>query len=134
MIRRPPRSTLFPYTTLFLSWPGQCTPELSGSHRPVGVPGHGCVRPATPRPLPRGRPAPSLASTTRPGQAPQPLQGPARLPPTPRTNRHTHLLTQTHPPWPRPPERLEEPPEIQTTALPQERTDHQQTRRVTTDA
>src|SRR5258708_24016549 len=23
MIRRPPRSTLFPYTTLFRSWPGQ---------------------------------------------------------------------------------------------------------------
>src|SRR3712207_8110860 len=27
MIRRPPRSTLFPYTTLFRSWP---TAELSG--------------------------------------------------------------------------------------------------------
>src|SRR2546429_5993545 len=28
MIRRPPRSTLFPYTTLFRSWDG-------GAHRPV---------------------------------------------------------------------------------------------------
>src|SRR6266540_5747210 len=31
MIRRPPRSTLFPYTTLFRSWPGSgclaCTPR-----------------------------------------------------------------------------------------------------------
>ena len=62
------------------------------------------------------------------------LQGPARLPPTPRTNRHTRPLVQTRPPRPRPPERLEEPPQIQATALPQERTDHQQTRRVTTEA
>src|SRR3712207_8761964 len=27
MIRRPPRSTLFPYTTLFRSWPGDQLPE-----------------------------------------------------------------------------------------------------------
>src|SRR5258707_10078132 len=36
MIRRPPRSTLFPYTTLFRSWrqlPPQCA-----SHRPPGDP------------------------------------------------------------------------------------------------
>src|SRR6266542_4089044 len=103
-------------------------------HRPVGGSGHGCLRPATPRPPPRRRPAPPLAPTARPGQAPQPLQGPARLPPTPRTNRHTRPLAQTRPPWSRPPERLEESPQIQATALPQERTDHQQTRRVTTEA
>src|SRR2546427_3124491 len=35
MIRRPPRSTLFPYTTLFRSWPvpdlgDVCQPELPG--------------------------------------------------------------------------------------------------------
>ena len=93
-----------------------------------------CVRPATSRPPPRGRPAPPLAPTARPGQAPQSLQGPARLPPTPRTNRHTRRLAQTRAPRPRPPERLEEPPEIPATAPPQERTDHQQTRRVTTEA
>src|SRR2546429_748294 len=45
MIRRPPRSTLFPYTTLFRS--GQAGhAELwlvrHGEHRP---PGHGCVFP-----------------------------------------------------------------------------------------
>src|SRR5215475_15136800 len=33
MIRRPPRSTLFPYTTLFRSgWPGGC----AGTPRPTG--------------------------------------------------------------------------------------------------
>src|SRR5260221_11533099 len=99
------------------------------------------ARNADPRPPPPRRPAPPLAPTARPGQAPQPLQGPAqplqgpaRLPPTPRTNRHTRPLAQTRPPRPRPPERLEEPPQIQATALPQERAGHQQTRRVTTKA
>src|SRR5436189_3386745 len=28
MIRRPPRSTLFPYTTLFRSRPGRCRPSV----------------------------------------------------------------------------------------------------------
>ena len=83
-------------------------------------------------------PATSSTTSAAPGthgptrQAAQSLQGPSRLPPTPRTNRHTRRLAQTRPPRPRPPERLEEPPEIQATALPQERTDPQQTRRVTT--
>src|SRR3712207_8305097 len=31
MIRRPPRSTLFPYTTLFRSWPPTCAPPWDGS-------------------------------------------------------------------------------------------------------
>src|SRR2546430_8942038 len=31
MIRRPPRSTLFPYTTLFRSWPKDCTPARGPS-------------------------------------------------------------------------------------------------------
>src|SRR2546422_1232779 len=30
MIRRPPRSTLFPYTTLFRSIPGSCSRRLPG--------------------------------------------------------------------------------------------------------
>ena len=60
-------------------WPAH-TLSFSGHHRPVGVAGPGCVRPATSRPPPRGRPAPPLAPTARPGQAPQSLQGPARLP------------------------------------------------------
>src|SRR3989449_9653412 len=33
MIRRPPRSTLFPYTTLFRSWPGAVPPGRSGTLR-----------------------------------------------------------------------------------------------------
>ncbi|MGH3231058.1 MAG: transposase [Streptosporangiaceae bacterium] len=71
----------------------------------------------------------------RPGQmgAP-PLQGPSRLPPTPRTNRHTRRPAQTHPPRPGPPERLEEPPQIQATALPQEEGHRHRTQRVTTKA
>src|SRR3712207_8773476 len=32
MIRRPPRSTLFPYTTLFRSWPN-CAKESCGNSR-----------------------------------------------------------------------------------------------------
>src|SRR5260370_9803729 len=42
MIRRPPRSTLFPYTTLFRSWPGprgcDATPIRRRSGRPSSVP------------------------------------------------------------------------------------------------
>src|SRR2546430_11437109 len=36
MIRRPPRSTLFPYTTLFRSWTQD--PLLSGASLPSGAP------------------------------------------------------------------------------------------------
>src|SRR2546430_6039658 len=35
MIRRPPRSTLFPYTTLFRSPPAQIPPAADGVHRLV---------------------------------------------------------------------------------------------------
>src|SRR6266568_3559117 len=47
MIRRPPRSTLFPYTTLFRSgrWPAAPAPRSSAP-------------PAGPSPFPRRRPAP----------------------------------------------------------------------------
>src|SRR3712207_7788392 len=34
MIRRPPRSTLFPYTTLFRSYPGGGTSQGSGNDSP----------------------------------------------------------------------------------------------------
>src|SRR2546422_5746913 len=37
MIRRPPRSTLFPYTTLFRSL--ACLRDLMAEYRPVEVPG-----------------------------------------------------------------------------------------------
>lgn len=114
--------------------PDQRTPELGGGHRPVGGPGHGRLRPTTPGAPPRGRPAPPLAPTPRPRQTAEPLQGPPRLPPTPRTPRDTRRLAETHSPRPRPPEGLEEPPEIQATALPQEQTDHQQAHRVTAEA
>src|SRR3712207_9021790 len=50
MIRRPPRSTLFPYTTLFRS-------DRGGRRRPGrrrGAPGRGIPPPARPRPVGRG--------------------------------------------------------------------------------
>src|SRR3712207_7538831 len=34
MIRRPPRSTLFPYTTLFRSTPALCTKDTNTTRRP----------------------------------------------------------------------------------------------------
>src|SRR2546425_382945 len=39
MIRRPPRSTLFPYTTLFRSLfsPASCSPQLAGSATPCSA-------------------------------------------------------------------------------------------------
>src|SRR3712207_8366320 len=58
MIRRPPRSTLFPYTTLFRSRPGELLPVPLVGHagdRPgaVALLRDGQVRPAR-RGLPRG--------------------------------------------------------------------------------
>src|SRR3712207_8308941 len=38
MIRRPPRSTLFPYTTLFRSHSGRRAPAAAAGGRPGGVP------------------------------------------------------------------------------------------------
>src|SRR3712207_6865180 len=58
MIRRPPRSTLFPYTTLFRSGEGVASSPVVGVHGPrvvvaqvngdVALPGagHRCVQPA----------------------------------------------------------------------------------------
>src|SRR5258706_9174765 len=40
MIRRPPRSTLFPYTTLFRSHGNASAPGGSGNHVPGSAPGH----------------------------------------------------------------------------------------------
>src|SRR5256885_8910206 len=44
MIRRPPRSTLFPYTTLFRSLPGSAEPAGPAPH--VRLPEPGCDQPA----------------------------------------------------------------------------------------
>src|SRR5258707_7483994 len=41
MIRRPPRSPLFPYTTLFGSWDEVVDEELEEMHGPFGGLGHG---------------------------------------------------------------------------------------------
>src|SRR3712207_8728750 len=59
MIRRPPRSTLFPYTTLFRSrgWSAACRRRTPGAVRPV-------ARSARPPPRRRGRRPPAAR---RPG-------------------------------------------------------------------
>src|SRR2546430_10375978 len=38
MIRRPPRSTLFPYTTLFRSYVSSAAPQNSGNNSPCAIP------------------------------------------------------------------------------------------------
>src|SRR3712207_9325680 len=43
MIRRPPRSTLFPYTTLFRSGPGPLDLHQPGAHDADGRPVHGAA-------------------------------------------------------------------------------------------
>src|SRR5260370_14951949 len=48
MIRRPPRSTLFPYTTLFRSLSARRRRQVRGGRRPAG-------RAARRRPVPDGR-------------------------------------------------------------------------------
>src|SRR5256886_12034279 len=59
MIRRPPRSTLFPYTTLFRSERDMITFRVSQDHRPaiVGSPRYfeSHPKPASPRDLPSHR-------------------------------------------------------------------------------
>src|SRR2546430_16838357 len=61
MIRRPPRSTLFPYTTLFRSSPGagraRATSRPSARSPSVRAPGTRTA-PVGRRPAPRGRPRP----------------------------------------------------------------------------
>src|SRR5690348_17917824 len=61
MIRRPPRSTLFPYTTLFRS--PRATGTLPPCARTAGRPGHevSCRRP----PRHRGDPRPKLPNVDR---------------------------------------------------------------------
>src|SRR2546427_5887937 len=44
MIRRPPRSTLFPYTTLFRSGLGECQPPVRHGDGGAGRPAHGHAR------------------------------------------------------------------------------------------
>src|SRR6266496_1026612 len=64
MIRRPPRSTLFPYTTLFRSAPPVTL--TTTSHRPGHVPCEDCARSAS-RTGPRRRHRPAPPAQARPG-------------------------------------------------------------------
>src|SRR3712207_8024348 len=72
MIRRPPRSTLFPYTTLFRSWSGSAAPRAPASPPPPGSP-------ATPR-----------RRWRCPAPAPPPAAGAAAA--WPRSEEHTSEL------------------------------------------
>src|SRR2546421_1951225 len=61
MIRRPPRSTLFPYTTLFRSW----TSLLGGRLRKANTVGATSIeRTWSPITLPAGTPGPAIMSGT----------------------------------------------------------------------
>src|SRR6266850_8392693 len=64
MIRRPPRSTLFPYTTLFRSAPAPRAAAGTGRSRGSGCrrSGEGSQTPTWPRPAPRARPARGASS------------------------------------------------------------------------
>src|SRR2546430_12190177 len=46
MIRRPPRSTLFPYTTLFRSHVDVAAAGIAALRAVAGAAGHACVHPA----------------------------------------------------------------------------------------
>src|SRR5256885_9923969 len=75
MIRRPPRSTLFPYTTLFRSPPAPPLPHPGGGgNGPVDWHGHSVRRR-------------SAAALQRPAQLPR-----VRAPPAPRSEEHTSEL------------------------------------------
>src|SRR6266850_6185902 len=71
MIRRPPRSTLFPYTTLFRPGPGR---EGAGGLRPVAAAARRrCPRPHSDRPH-----APGAGGAAQGALLARPIRGPAR--------------------------------------------------------
>src|SRR5258708_26511014 len=101
MIRRPPRSTLFPYTTLFRSYPAAqddalraAADAINGSSKPILLVGNGVIRRdaaghgavAAPRPFtPRPRiPAPPPLMAKGAPHARHPNAPPAGGPPRPR--------------------------------------------------
>src|SRR5258708_31868941 len=64
MIRRPPRSTLFPYTTLFRSW--SCQNPRSAREKPVALPFPSHLPTFSLGLDPKGAPAPELRHMTDP--------------------------------------------------------------------
>src|SRR5256885_4142626 len=83
MIRRPPRSTLFPYTTLFRSSRGihlLVRPRCGGG-APLRVDPGGGIRPAaiSPRPRPSPHPGPAPAGLSRSEEHTSELQSPCNL-------------------------------------------------------
>src|SRR3712207_7292413 len=92
MIRRPPRSTLFPYTTLFRSAPGRDTP---GVGREPLLPGHPARRTAPPGPA-----RAPLRPHSRPGRRETLLGGRGRggeaVPPWAGVDRKSTRLNSSH--------------------------------------
>src|SRR3712207_7511152 len=86
MIRRPPRSTLFPYTTLFRSFP----PPRAGS-RPPPAAAADRPRPAAARLPPAEAPRPPAAAPPRRAAAPLRRRR-AAAPLPPRSEEHTSEL------------------------------------------
>src|SRR2546425_6765860 len=66
MIRRPPRSTLFPYTTLFRSAAGRKLPRVAHRRR---TPPEQVRSTGSRRPVPRRRPLPAVGYAPRRGAA-----------------------------------------------------------------
>src|SRR5258708_25051344 len=101
MIRRPPRSTLFPYTTLFRSWTKTATAK-----RPKGRKGR--RRLPSPKRLPRSRQAspplpPRSEEHTSELQSPDHLVCRLLLEKKKKNNtHHTHTRRQLHTPPPQP--------------------------------
>src|SRR2546425_10507498 len=101
MIRRPPRSTLFPYTTLFRSAPGrllkgspvgtQCSAQSPASDAARHTSGRSLLAADTPAlaasPGTKTAPAPSPA----PAAAPSPAQSPESAPTAPAARDETPL-------------------------------------------
>ncbi|WDO10739.1 hypothetical protein ME763_36735 [Streptomyces murinus] len=79
------------------------------SRRPLDVADHRRPHPALPRPPPRHRPAAAVGEASATPQA-HPGPGPARVSEPPHDDRFAGRCTKTHPPRPRTPTRIEEPP------------------------
>src|SRR5256885_4432888 len=78
MIRRPPRSTLFPYTTLFRSCPGDPGTIHSRAAMPGFCPACGMPSMSEPSAI-TGEPVPHLATQARSEEHTSELQSPCNL-------------------------------------------------------
>src|SRR5438876_3795274 len=90
MIRRPPRSTLFPYTTLFRSQPGPVPVRDLRDGDPVHPGAAAAGRDPGPGAAPRRRAPPSAGAARRAGSVPR--RGAQRASPDPGADRRDPWL------------------------------------------